>query len=210
MNRSHMEFRTGPAWQSMLEEQILPRALEPADLGDRVVEVGPGAGFTTEALRRTADHVTAVELDPELAARLRQRLDDPAVTVVEADGRRTGLPTGAFTGAASFNMLHHVPTDEDQDEIFAELQRLLGSGGRLLLVDGLARDGVDAFHEGDVYHPFDPDGLFDRLGRAGFADVRVETGEVVWYCWARVADRGEGPGGGPGQAGGAGGPARGK
>lgn len=170
----------------MLEEQILPRALGPADLGDRVVEVGPGAGFTTEALRRTAAHVTAVELDRELASRLRRRLDDPGVTVVEADGRRTGLPSGAFTGAASFNMLHHVPTDRDQDLVLAELRRLLGAGGRLVLVDGIAREGVDAFHQGDVYHPIDPDGLPDRLGAAGFEDVRIEPGDFVWYCWARL------------------------
>jgi SAM-dependent methyltransferase len=188
VNQGHLEFCTGPEWRAMLEDQILPRALGPADLGDRVVEVGPGAGFTTQALRRSADHVTAVELDPTLAGRLRRSLEDPGVTVVEADARDTGLPPGTFTGAASFNMLHHVPTDQDQNLVFAELGRLLGPGGRLVLVDGVAREGVDAFHEGDVYHPIDPGGLPDRLGTAGFADVRVEPGEIVWYCWARLPD----------------------
>jgi SAM-dependent methyltransferase len=205
-----MEFCLGPEWRTMLEEEILPYALGPAHLGDRVVEVGPGAGFTTEVLRRSADHVTAVELDPELAAGLRRRLADPGVTVVEADGRRTGLPAGTFTGAASFNMLHHVPTDDDQDQIFAELQRVLRPGGRLVMMDGIALDEVRAFHQDDVYHPIDPDGLAGRLGRVGFTDVRVEPVEARWYCWARVPDRGEVAGTGPGQAGGAGGPARGK
>lgn len=181
-----MEFCTGPVWRAMLEDDILPRALGPIDLGDRVVEIGPGAGFTTEVLRRSAAHVTAVELDPTLADRLRRTLQDPGVTVVHADARHTGLPQGTFTGAASFNVLHHVPTDRDQDLVFAELRRLLEPGGRLVLVDGLAREGVDAFHEGDVYHPVDPEGLPDRLGRAGFEDVRVEPGDVVWFCRARV------------------------
>lgn len=181
-----MEFCSGPEWRAMLEDEILPRALGPTDLGDRVVEVGPGAGFTTEALRRSAAHVTAVELDPALAARLRRNLEDPRVTVLEADARHTGLPPGSFTGAASFNMLHHVPTDEDQDLVFVELGRLLGPGGRLALVDGMPREGVDAFHEGDVYHPVDPDRLPERLGTAGFTDVRTEPGGFVWYCWARL------------------------
>lgn len=186
MNQGHLEFCTGPTWRAMLEDDILPRALGPIDLGDRVVEIGPGAGFTTEALRRSAGQVTAVELDPTLAAQLRQRLYDPGVTVIEADGRHTGLPSGTFTGAASFNVLHHVPTDQDQDLVFAELRRLLRTGGCLVLVDGLPREGVDAFHEGDVYHPIDPDGLPGRLGEAGFTDVRIEPGELVWYCWARL------------------------
>jgi SAM-dependent methyltransferase len=181
-----MAFCTGPAWRQMLEEEILPAVLGPVDLGERVVEVGPGAGFTTEALRRRAAHVTAVEVDPELAARLRARLGGPAVEVVHGDARRTGLPTGSFTGAASFHMLHHVATDAGQDEIFAELRRLLGPGGRLAMADGVDREGVREFHEGDTYHPVDPDGLPARLERAGFAGVRVGRHEIGWYCWAAV------------------------
>ena len=57
-----------------------------ADLGpgDTVVEIGPGLGVLTERLATAARRVIAVELDTELAARLRDTA--PAnVTVVEGD-----------------------------------------------------------------------------------------------------------------------------
>jgi 16S rRNA (adenine1518-N6/adenine1519-N6)-dimethyltransferase len=53
---------------------------------DRVVEIGPGDGALTEELSRRAGQVTALEVDRELAARLRvQAL--PRVHVQDADAR---------------------------------------------------------------------------------------------------------------------------
>ncbi len=186
MNQGHLEFCTSDDWRAVLEAQILPRALDGVELGHRVVEVGPGPGFTTEALLRSADHVTAVELDPELARRLRARLGGARVDVVVGDARATGLPADAFSGAASFHMLHHVPTGAEQDEVFAELARLLGPSGTLLLADGFDSDAVREFHEGDLYCPIDPASLGDRLGAAGFEGVDVETYELGWVCRATL------------------------
>ena len=52
---------------------------------DLVVEIGPGEGALTGELARRAGLVIALELDPDLAARLRPRF--PSVDVVEADAR---------------------------------------------------------------------------------------------------------------------------
>jgi len=53
---------------------------------DLVVEIGPGRGALTELILARAGHVIAVELDRELAARLRKSHDgDPRLTVIEAD-----------------------------------------------------------------------------------------------------------------------------
>src|SRR5271165_4554244 len=49
--------------------------------GRTVVEVGPGAGAITGALAARAGHVLAVELDRELAARLRGQFPPQRVTV---------------------------------------------------------------------------------------------------------------------------------
>ena len=51
---------------------------------DTVVEIGPGLGVLTERLAAVAGRVIAVELDTELAARLREKAPD-SVTVVEGD-----------------------------------------------------------------------------------------------------------------------------
>lgn len=54
--------------------------------GDHVIDVGAGDGRLTAALAARAGHVTAVELDPRLVRRLRQRFaSDSRVSVVEAD-----------------------------------------------------------------------------------------------------------------------------
>ncbi len=60
-----------------------------AGLGDlsgrTVVEIGPGEGAITGALAARAKHVVAVELDHDLAIRLRVKFPAEKVTVVEQD-----------------------------------------------------------------------------------------------------------------------------
>lgn len=65
------------------------------DLSERtVVEIGPGAGAITEILSARAKKLVAVELDRELAPRLRgQFADRPSVEVVEADILKVDLRT---------------------------------------------------------------------------------------------------------------------
>jgi 16S rRNA (adenine1518-N6/adenine1519-N6)-dimethyltransferase len=53
--------------------------------GRTVIEIGPGRGAITAALAARAARVLAVELDPELAARLRAEFPPDRVTVVEQD-----------------------------------------------------------------------------------------------------------------------------
>ena len=54
--------------------------------GDLVLEIGPGRGALTHMLARRVDVLVGVEVDPELAARLRRELADlPHVHIVHAD-----------------------------------------------------------------------------------------------------------------------------
>ena len=186
MNDAHLEFCSSPEWRTMVEELVLPAALPDEGLGDDVIEIGPGPGFTTDVLRTRARRVTAVELDPSLAEALARRLARTNVEVVEGDATALDLPAGRFTGAASFNMLHHVPTSAAQDLVFGELARVLRPGGVLAVADALPRDGLDAFHEGDTYNPIEPDSLPDRLGRVGFVAVELRSYELGWVCAAHT------------------------
>lgn len=171
----------------MVEELVLPAALPAEGLGDDVIEIGPGPGFTTDVLRTRAGRVTAVELDSALAENLAARLAGTNVDVVHGDASALDLPTGRFTGAASFNMLHHVPTPAAQDQVFAELARVLRPGGVLAVADAIPHDGLDAFHEGDTYNPIDPVVLPDRLAQAGFVAIDVQRYELGWTCTAHAA-----------------------
>ena len=187
MNAAHMEFCTSPAWQQMVEEIVLPEALRGVDLGDDVLEIGPGPGFTTDILRQRAAHVTAVEIDDGLAGDLAQRLAGTNVDVINADATTLDLPDRRFTGATSFNMLHHVPTDEAQDRIFSELARVLREDGVLVAADGDPRLEVDDFHAGDTYHPIAADDVPARLRAAGFGEIEVRPYDLGWVCTARLA-----------------------
>jgi len=53
--------------------------------GRAVIEIGPGRGAITGALVARAEHVVAVELDHELAIRLRVQFPPERLTVVEQD-----------------------------------------------------------------------------------------------------------------------------
>ena len=53
---------------------------------DTVIEIGPGLGVLTERLAETAGHLVAIEIDANLAQRLRERLvGRDNVTVIEHD-----------------------------------------------------------------------------------------------------------------------------
>lgn len=54
--------------------------------GDRVVEIGPGLGMLTRALLAHGAQVTAVELDRDLAAWLREQI--PEIRLVEGDAAK--------------------------------------------------------------------------------------------------------------------------
>jgi SAM-dependent methyltransferase len=188
MNSAHMEFCASPEWRQIVEEMILPDALRNADLGTDVIEIGPGPGFTTDVLCTLTDHLTAVEVDPDLADSLKRRLAGTNVEVVCGDAAALGFPDSRFTGAASFHMLHHIPTVDAQDRAFAELARVLKKGGLLVAADGVFSDASSTFHEGDTYNPIDPDGLYQRLGGVGFTSVNVQLHDLGWVCTGIASD----------------------
>lgn len=83
----------------MVDTRVLGRIVGAAEVGpeDVVVEVGAGRGALTRKLVERGAQVIAVELDPQLAATLAERLGNPGnLTVVEGDARR--LDTGELVG----------------------------------------------------------------------------------------------------------------
>ena len=165
MNQRHLEFCASAEWADIVETEILPWAVGDLDLGDDVLEVGSGPGLTTDVLRRRVPRLTAVEIDPDLARSLKERLRDSNVQVIRADAARLPLESGRFSAATSFAMLHHVPSRELQDGLLAELCRVLRPGGLLVGSDAVGTGELDEFHRGDTYVPCDPDELPAGSGR---------------------------------------------
>ena len=174
MNRFHRWYCGTGHWRRHLTGAILPLAVEGEDLGDQVLELGPGRGASTAWLRTTTPSLTSLELDPELAAALEARFDD--VDIV--NGSATAAPFGdaTFSGVVCTTMLHHVPTAADQDRLFGEARRVLTDGGAFCGSDSLSTPIFRLAHRGDVMNVVDPEGLPERLAAAGFTDIRVTRG----------------------------------
>ena len=187
MNEEHLLLCASDEWREVLTEQILPWALTDVELGRDVIEVGPGPGLATDALRAGVEQLTAVEIDPGLAGALSDRLRGTNVEVLNADATALPLEDDRFTGAVSFTMLHHVPTAELQDRLFAELARVLAPQGVLVLSDSVASDELAAFHEDDTYNPIDPSSLPSRLTMAGFTGIDVRTNDFGFVAHAHKA-----------------------
>ncbi len=187
MNQAHMELLVSEDWRNLLNDHVLPFAFgpaSPADLGSDVIEIGPGPGLTTDLLHDTFAKLTAIELDPQLAAELSVRLAGTNIEVVEADATAMPFQSGRFTGAMMFTMFHHVPTVELQDRLLSEVLRVLEPGGLLVASDSVASDNLAALHTDDVYNPVDPETLSARLCSIGFVDIDVESNGFGWRCHA--------------------------
>jgi SAM-dependent methyltransferase len=172
VNTIHNRLCRSAWWARTVEQRLLPWALRDVDLGPEVLEIGPGFGVTTRLLARRVPALTAVEIDPRLAERLRERLGR-AVRVVDGDGADLPFPDGAFTGVACFTMLHHVPSADRQDRLFAQARRVLAAGGVFAGSDSTVSPRFRLLHVGDTMVPVDPRTLPDRLAAAGFVDIDV-------------------------------------
>lgn len=184
VNQAH-QFCDSPEWRAAVRGQIIPWAIGSVDLGDDVLEIGPGYGATTEVFAELLPRLTSVELDAALADRLRRRYGGTHVEVLLGDATNLALPDGRFSGVVCFSMLHHVPSPELQDRLFAEAGRVLRTGAPIVALDSLASDDLRAFHEGDTYQPVVPATLPKRLEGAGFTDVTVRVNEFGWTALAR-------------------------
>jgi SAM-dependent methyltransferase len=175
MNARHLELCSSDEWAETVQRYIIPSTLQGIELGDDVLEVGPGPGRTTDVLRGMVGQLTAVEVDADLAEALARRLAGSNVEVVHADATRLPFPAGRFSAAISLTMLHHVPSMELQDKLFGEVARVLRPGGLFVGTDSLDSEGFRELHVDDICVPIAPEGLEQRLLRAGFTGVRVDT-----------------------------------
>lgn len=170
MNLLHNRICASAKWAGYVRTGLFPAVLDGVDLGEDVLEIGPGLGVTTRALAERVPRLTALEVDEKYVTRLRRELD---VEIVHGDAAKMPFPDAAFTGVACFTMLHHVPTPELQDRVFAEACRVLRPGGVFAGSDGRVNLRFRVIHLGDTLVPVDPATLPARLEAAGFTDVKV-------------------------------------
>lgn len=185
MNYIHRWLCRSAGWQKVLDKRILPWVLAGVELGNDVLEVGPGPGLTTDILRPMVKHMTAIEIDRALAERLARRLEGTNVSVVRGDATAMPFADRRFSGAVSFTMLHHVPSPELQDQLLREVCRVLKPGAVFAGVDSRTSWSMKMIHIADTLVPVDPQTFPARLRAAGFEESTVETNEHAFRFRAR-------------------------
>ncbi|MFZ1153749.1 MAG: class I SAM-dependent methyltransferase [Solirubrobacteraceae bacterium] len=174
MNRIHALICSSGWWRGTVEQKLLPWALDGVDLGEDVLEIGPGFGATTSVLARRSGQLSVLELDAGYCERLRRELDED-VTVVEADATKMPFEDARFSGVVCFTMLHHLPSSDLQDRLLGEVVRVLRPGGVFAGTDSLGTGAVfKLIHIGDTLVPVDPARMGERMESVGLADSRVD------------------------------------
>ena len=74
--------------------------------GQAIVEIGPGLGALTHPLRQRCGTLTVIELDRDLAARLRR---EPGLVVVEADVLRVDFAALAAAAGQALRVVGNLP-----------------------------------------------------------------------------------------------------
>lgn len=179
MNEDHLALCSSPEWAAYLTDDLLPWVLHGYDLGDHLLEVGPGPGLATDILSRLVPRVTAAELDADLATKLASRLAGPPevehVRVVVADATLMPFLSGRFSAVACLTMLHHIPSAAAQDAALEQMRRVLRPGGVLVGSDGLDTPDRRRVHHDDIFVPVDPRTLAGRLTSAGFSEPKIDV-----------------------------------
>ena len=120
------------ALQAMLAPKVEARLLQ--ELGvhkhERVLEIGTGSGFMAALLAHKAQHVTSLEINPELADNARQNLERAGVmnvAVLETTGVAGFLPDAPYDVIVLSGSVFEVP-----DAVLDQLK----PGGRLAAIVG--------------------------------------------------------------------------
>jgi len=172
-------FLFRPSYRIFMEELYRWRGLDgpPYDL----LDIGCGSGTLVSLLASTKlplRQVVALDYAEQMCRVAREKgrhAGCDGVVYVNADSEHLPFPDATFDAITCSNSFHHYP---HQQEVVAEMRRILRPGGRLMLIDGF-RDNVVGWFvfdvciaavEGLVHHvPWS--GVNRLLQQAGFRQI---------------------------------------
>jgi SAM-dependent methyltransferase len=192
MNENHATLCASPEWAEFLTDEVLRPLADRVDLGEHLLELGPGYGASTRWLRHRVKRLTALELDPALAEWLSAQFAGTNVTVEVGDCTRARFADASFDSVGTFTVLHHLPTVPQQYAALTEAFRLLRPGGVLVGSDSLASTELHEFHEGDTYNPIDPARLLVFLQAIGYGwiNLTVDCGVMTFAARKQTGENG--------------------
>ena len=141
---------------------------------DRVIDIGCGPGTAVRLASRRAAAATGIDPSPDMLLLARQisRIRRARhVSWAEGKAEKLPVPDGQATVAWAISSVHHW---DDRAAGLGEARRALAPGGRLVLVERLARPGARG-HAAHGLTSGQAEDLARQLTAAGFLRVEVHT-----------------------------------
>ncbi len=129
--------------QRFYEAPLLLRMAGRID-GQRALEIGCGRGVGVEIILKQfgADHVVAIDIDPDMVARAKKRLaamSRSRVDILVGDVTAIEAMDASFDAVFDFGVLHHVPIWRDA---IREIHRVLRPGG-VFVFEEVSKQALD-------------------------------------------------------------------
>ena len=171
-------FRSEAGRWDRLREDLFGEQVDAALLGgllagtELIGDLGCGTGHLTRLLAPFARRVVAVDRSPAMLELARRRLRDEArAEVIQGDLAALPIVSGQLDLAILSLVLHYVV---DVEAVLAEVHRVLGPAGRVLIVEMREHERTGFAEEmGHLWLGFRPETLAELLGEAGFRPVSV-------------------------------------
>jgi len=160
-------------WRWLTEHRLLPWVLSHHSLGDHLLEIGAGSGAATTFLRERV-RVTSLEYDHRSTVKLNSQHQVGLGWAVQGDACRLPFKEQTFSSALAVLVLHHLKSRELQDQVFAEVFRVLLPGGIFLafeITDGWFNR---VMHFRSTFTPVSPSSASARLTETGFSQTEID------------------------------------
>lgn len=145
------------------------------------LEIGCGAGFTSELLSRSFDFesMDSIDLDPDMVLTAKKRNKEAAISFSEGNATELTFGDMHFDVVFEFGIFHHIP---DWKKSIEEVYRVLKPGGLFMLEDlhigSFYGTPLRAFLRGITDHPYGEMFTFeafrDELEKVGFIILEQE------------------------------------
>lgn len=147
--------------------------IEMASLGsdDRFLDIGCGPGAALEHAAATGADVAALDPSPSMVDRASRRVPSADVRVGSAE--EIPFAGDQFTVVINVSSFHHWV---DRDAGLREILRVLAPGGRLMIMEGVIKEGK----EGHGLNPTEVESLEARLLELGYEATKADTVKTGW------------------------------